>query len=190
MRKISDEQPPSADLPLKEWLVRLARGANLAFDSMANPDLAQIEFLEGSDLTTQAIASTDTAVTVKFGSEVKGYYAVIAATGVVTFQHSGLFNVVASMSLKKGAGGGSTEYVVYYELDGVKSKSYLFSLNNPKNQTITIVDKIKAQVTSTLTFFVVADSNGNNDASLITYTPTLAGLNKVPSASIKIVRNV
>lgn len=146
--------------------------------------------LEAKSTTNQSPSATDTALQVVFGGAVSNTDAALAASGTVTINTAGLYQVkvdlqvgrstttatakVVARVLVNDAAWDITKAVHLGTAGGVIPLSFdffrVFSAN----------DTIKVQI--------ARDSTGENDGGLVTFNPVIAAWDDVPSAAVKVYR--
>lgn len=196
--RLPEEQPPTEDRPLAEWLTRLVILINGAFGAISDALQNNIRILHELDFTAydetdQVPLALDTPLQITFGAAQSSLLVDLAADGTITFTNPTLRSFSVELFLSVGrVGNPQTSYLyMYTEFNGVinpyPTVVSLFNSSEYKPLHVTVVNNYIAG--DTVKMFIVRDSQGNDDGGLYTFDPVLAGIESTHSAKIDISHN-
>ena len=145
-----------------------------------------------STATSQQPSTTDTALQIEFGAAQVTTDIDIDVNGAITFKTAGKY--ILSPFFQYGRSGSTGTSVLFnrYLVNGVQAGSSLGAKIDNANILVPWSSSIQftANANDVLTIEIIRDSTGNDSGGLFSSTPTAAGWNIAPCASIQIYKGV
>lgn len=144
--------------------------------------------LENSSLTTQGPSAADTPYQVTWGAGSANTDANVASNGIITILTTGLYLV--TFNLNFGRAGNTASAIMFARL--LLNDTPTGIVQGVRIDASTDITPAQFQIfrtfaaNDTLKVQMIRDSAGNNDGSLLTLDPTLAGWANSPSALVRI----
>lgn len=196
--RIPEEQPPTDNTRLAEWLTRMMILINSTLagivDTLTNDTriLHHLDFVAFSEID-QEPAGLDTPLQVVFGPAQAAQFIELAADGSITFSNPTIRSFTIEIRLSVGRKGNpQTAFLyVYVSLNGIihPYPTMVSLFNDDEYKPIHLTTISNYNEGDTLRFFIVRDSQGKNDGGLYTFDPALAGIESTHSAKISISHN-
>lgn len=135
---------------------------------------------------SQNPSAVDTPIQINFGSPQSNTHVSLAANGTLTFNTSGTYAITLFLRFSRTAAGGQAILITRFLINDVQGlNSNGVSLPDATSITpfsTTLLFTVTAGTTFKLQ--LIRDSSGINNGGLASFTPTLAGWNVVPSATL------
>ena len=189
--QIAQEHPPTQEPRLSEWLTRTIIELNGVLQNVPNGFVTSVRDIVAISFATQNPVALDTPMKVTFGpaQAEAGSSVSLAADGTLTnlepYPRGYEFSVVATVGR---VGAAQYSYLYLYRIvNGQPSGASLaVSLNNANDvKSITFTDLLTLKASDTVEYFLVRDSRGANDGSILAFIPAL--ITAPPVASVVLV---
>lgn len=187
---IPEEQPPTDDIPLAEWLTRmmiLINGSLLSIRDAVSVGSVVVYDLDAFSPVNQFPTRIDSPLKINFGAAKETQFVSMNSNGTITFKNSAssAFTMVANFSV--GYSGSTVAFpYIYYSVNGIKSQPLVASLT--RSGVIPLEFNISRNFIrgDTIEFFIVRDGGGSNNGGLFTFDTTKSDSPSRHSASINI----
>jgi hypothetical protein len=189
MELLPQEQPPTEDKKLKEFLARLVILINGVLENIFDSESDSLIDLYAGDDTIQAPSTTDTELQILFGAAQGGNLERIdlGADGTVTINISGSYRLDALFHVTSGTV--NSMLLIYAKVNDVINGEVLFTQIEAVDHTfpISMIRELQLVRGDTLKFYIVRDSAGADDGELIPFSPSTA-IPDVYSARLQLIR--
>lgn len=142
--------------------------------------------LTGSSVAAQNPSAVNTPLNIEFGAGTATAAATLSNTGVLTFNQAGDYQVTTLMRFGRTTGAGQAILFNRVLINGAQTlNSNSLMLDNAATVIpFTVTLNITATAGMTMQLQMYRDSLGINNGGLIAQTPSLAGWNVSPSATV------
>ena len=162
-----------------------------------NPDgylVSCVSMIDVADYTLQNPTGVDVVAQIKFGpaSGTPTDEAMVDANGAITINYDGWVELLVRVNVSRSGSSQSAAVILSYDVNGVMSqRSQLIRLFSQHTSTeFTFFVDREFAVGDVVKFYQTRDSSGTNDGGLYPFTPALPALGAVPSATLKIHRQI
>ena len=190
--QLPQEQPPinQDDTPLGEWLTRLVILINGIFQNVYDAQIYEITHLRAVSPDTQSPTGTDAPMQIEFGAARGGtadIYA-LAADGSLTVRQEGQYDIEVLVHVQKETDSTAANLLFYFHVNDVQvGDTVLVQLDETAMALpVKFMEHFDFDGGDVLKVYMVRDSAGVDEGSLIAFDTTLGTIANVFSARIEL----